>query len=78
LTEGYKDERHPKLEVFREAAGKEPLYPKDRHIVVIASSPVLSGSGPRAVDLNDIEAVADAVCACAEPIGSVLARLEER
>ena len=78
LIEGYKSDRHPKLEVFREAAGKEPLYPEDRHIVAIASSPVISTSGVPVVDLNDIEAVGHAVCACAEPFDSVLARLEER
>ena len=42
LIEGYKSERHPKLEVFREVVGKAPLYPGDRHIVAIASSPGLS------------------------------------
>src|SRR5580698_4453302 len=26
LIEGYKSERHPKLEIFRAAVGKEPLY----------------------------------------------------
>ncbi len=78
LIEGYKNERHPKLEVFREAAGKAPLYPADRHIVAIASNPVISGTGLPVVDLNDIEAVGNAVCACAEPFDPALARLEER
>jgi molybdopterin-guanine dinucleotide biosynthesis protein B len=78
LIEGYKSERHPKLEVFREAVGKAPLYPGDRHIVAIASYPVIPGARLPVVDLNDIEAVGNAVCACAEPFDSVLARLEER
>jgi molybdopterin-guanine dinucleotide biosynthesis adapter protein len=78
LIEGYKSERHSKLEVFRDAVGKAPLYPKDRHIVAIASDPVIPGLRVPVVDLNDIEAVGNAVCACAEPFDPVLARLEER
>jgi molybdopterin-guanine dinucleotide biosynthesis protein B len=78
LIEGYKSERHSKLEVFREAVGKAPLYPEDRHIVAIASDSVIPGIRLPVVDLNDIEAVGDAVCACAEPFEPVLARLEER
>jgi molybdopterin-guanine dinucleotide biosynthesis adapter protein len=78
LIEGYKSEPHAKLEVFREAVGKAPLYPGDCHIVAIASDPVISGARLPVVDLNDIEAVGNAVCACAEPFDSVLARLEER
>jgi molybdopterin-guanine dinucleotide biosynthesis adapter protein len=77
LIEGYKSERHPKLEVFREVVGKAPLYPGDRHIVAIASSPVIPDARLPVVELNDIEAVGNAVCACAEPFESVLARLEE-
>src|ERR1700733_11449619 len=33
LIEGFKTERHPKLEVFRKANGKEPLHPGDERIV---------------------------------------------
>jgi molybdopterin-guanine dinucleotide biosynthesis protein B len=78
LIEGYKSEPYAKLEVFREAVGKAPLYPGDCHIVAIASNPVISGARLPVVHLNDIEALGDAVCACAEPFDSVLARLEER
>src|SRR6201996_7357722 len=35
LVEGFKTERHPKLEVFRVANGKTPLYPDDPRIVAI-------------------------------------------
>ncbi len=78
LIEGYKSERHPKLEVFRDAVGKAPLYPEDRHIVAVASSPMVTGIRLPVVDLNDIEAVGNTACACAEPFDAVLARLEER
>jgi molybdopterin-guanine dinucleotide biosynthesis adapter protein len=78
LIEGYKSDRHPKLEVYREALGMAPLHPQDRHIVAVASSPVILGIRVPVVDLNDIEAVGHTVCASAEPFDAVLARLEER
>ncbi|MES2295615.1 MAG: molybdopterin-guanine dinucleotide biosynthesis protein B [Pseudomonadota bacterium] len=37
LVEGYKWEPLPKLEVYRSALGKAPLYPDDVHIVAVAS-----------------------------------------
>src|ERR1700722_3016917 len=33
LVEGYKSEKHTKIQVFRQAAGKDPLYPSDNHVV---------------------------------------------
>lgn len=76
LVEGYKSERHPKIEVFRHAAGESPLYPVHSHVVAIASDQMIPGATVPVVDLNDIEAVANVVCACAEAFDSVLARLE--
>lgn len=75
LVEGYKSEKHTKIEVFRQAVGKDPLYPGDRHIVAIASDPIIVGAGIPVVDLNDIDAVGDMVVASAEPLDSLLARL---
>jgi molybdopterin-guanine dinucleotide biosynthesis protein B len=75
LIEGFKTERHPKLEVFREAAQKSPLHPGDNRIVAIASDQKFPNSGVPVVDLNDTEAVADLVCKLAEPLDSVLATL---
>jgi molybdopterin-guanine dinucleotide biosynthesis adapter protein len=75
LVEGYKRERHPKMEIFRQAIGKPPLYSGDNRIIAIASdSPVLETHLP-VVDLNDIAAVADAVCSHAQPLATVLAGL---
>ncbi len=76
LVEGFKAERHPKLEVFREAVGKSPLHPADSRIVAVASDRPLPGAGIPVVDLNDIEAVAETVLARAEPLDAVLALLE--
>ncbi|MGZ3278470.1 MAG: molybdopterin-guanine dinucleotide biosynthesis protein B [Caulobacteraceae bacterium] len=76
LIEGFKREPYPKLEVFRAIVGKPPLHPGDPHIVALAAA----GSPPAAaipvVDLDDIAAVADLVCAKAEPLDEVLKALE--
>src|SRR3546814_9701549 len=37
LVEGFKHARHPKLEVFRPAVGKPPLWPGDDAVVAVAS-----------------------------------------
>ena len=75
LIEGFKSERHPKLEVFRESVGKSPLHPQDPHVVAIASDRSLPGLAIPCVDLNDIPAVADVVLASAQPLASVVATL---
>ena len=75
LIEGFKTDRHPKLEVFRQAAQKSPLHPADNRIVAIASDQEFPGAGVPVVDLNNMEAIADLVCARAESMESVLATL---
>jgi molybdopterin-guanine dinucleotide biosynthesis protein B len=75
LVEGYKSEKHTKIEVFRRAAGKDPLYPSDNHVVAIASDQMIAGAAIPVVDLNDIDAVGNMVLASAEPLDSLLARL---
>jgi len=75
LVEGFKTDRHPKLEVVRAAAGNAPLHPEDRRIVAIASDRAFPGAGIPVVDLNDIPAVADLVLSRAEPLAEVLEAL---
>ena len=72
LVEGFKTERHPKLEVFRETTGNPPLHPIDLRIVAIASDRPFPDAGIPVVDLNDIAAVANLVLERAEPLGAVL------
>lgn len=76
LVEGFKSERHPKMEVFRAAVGKSPLHPQDRRIVAIASDQEFPDAGVPVVDINDIAAVGDMVMQKAEPLEKVLAALE--
>jgi molybdopterin-guanine dinucleotide biosynthesis protein B len=76
LVEGFKTERYPKIEIFRAAVGKTPLYPQDRQIVAVASDQPLSGTDIPCVDLNDIPAIADLVLSKAQPIESVIGGLK--
>ena len=62
LVEGFKANRHPKLEIFRRAVGKGPLHPNDPHIVAIASDQPFPRAGVPVVNLDDIAAIADLVC----------------
>ncbi len=76
LVEGFKREAHPKLEVFRAANGRPPLHPDDPRIVGIASDVPFPHAGRPVVGLDAVEAVADLVLACAEPLDRVLVTLE--
>jgi molybdopterin-guanine dinucleotide biosynthesis protein B len=76
LVEGFKTERHPKLEVYRAAVGKPPLHPDDQRIVAIASDQDFPGAGIPVVNIDDIPAVAERISACAEPLERVVATLE--
>lgn len=75
LVEGFKREDHVKLEVYRQANGKPPLYPEDRRIVAVASDVALPDAGRPVVDIDDIGAIADIVIAHAEPVERLMERL---
>lgn len=76
LVEGYKRERHPKLEVYRPLVGKPPLYPDDPHVVAVATDATLAGSHLPVLPLDDVPAIAEAILSLAVPLDQVLARLE--
>lgn len=75
LVEGFKSGQQPKMEVFRRAVGKTPLHPEDPRIIAIASDQDFPDAGVPRVDVNDIEAIAGMVLACAEPLEKVIATL---
>jgi molybdopterin-guanine dinucleotide biosynthesis protein B len=77
LVEGFRRDPLPKIEVFRSANGKPPLYPGDRNIVALISDAGLSGGLPHA-PIDDIAAAADLVLAHAHPLAEVLAEFEGR
>ena len=72
LIEGFKREPHRKIEVYRAANGKPPLFPDDPGIVGIASDTKLETQLPMA-HLDDIKAVAAPVGASAVDIEDLLA-----
>jgi molybdopterin-guanine dinucleotide biosynthesis adapter protein len=59
LVEGYKRERHPKLEVHRAALGKPLLHPDDPAIVAVATDVPLPKASIPVVDRDDVEGIAD-------------------
>lgn len=77
LVEGFKRERHPKLEIHRPALGKPVFYPDDPAVIAVATDAPLDAPHPPCVDLNDIAAVADLVQASALPLPEVLALLAQ-
>jgi molybdopterin-guanine dinucleotide biosynthesis protein B len=58
LVEGFKQEAIPKLEVYRPAHGKPPLWPDNPHVIAVAcdSPGALSLTLP-VLDLNDADAI---------------------
>ena len=74
LIEGFKRDPVAKIEVFREANGKPPLYPEDPHIVALASDGAPPPGLPHA-PLDDVSAIAELVLEHAEPVETLLARL---
>ena len=66
LVEGFKRDRHPKIEVFRAGAGKPPIHPEDPSIVAIASDTPFPDAGRPVLDLDDADAIAEAVLAHAQ------------
>ena len=57
LIEGYKYYPLPKLEIFRAANGKPPLYPEDEHIVALATDTPVQCRLPQ-FGLEDYDAIA--------------------
>jgi molybdopterin-guanine dinucleotide biosynthesis protein B len=70
VIEGFKRDSHPKIEIHRAAVGKPLLHPHDPHIVAVASDTPLPDAPVPAVDLDDIEAIADLVHRFARPPGT--------
>lgn len=60
LTEGYKRQRKPKIEVHREACGEPPICTGDDTLIALATDTSTNLPVPH-LDLNDAEAIADFV-----------------
>jgi molybdopterin-guanine dinucleotide biosynthesis protein B len=78
IVEGFKRSAHPKIEVHRAANGKPFLFSELADVrAIVADRPVPEASVP-VISLDDIGAIADRVLALAEPVASVIAKLETR
>lgn len=55
LVEGFKKSDLPKIEVWREALGKPPLFPDDPHIVAIATDSRARLPDPGAREILDLD-----------------------
>lgn len=71
LVEGFKTGPHPKIETWRQAAGKPPLHPHDPTIVAVASDAPFPDAGRPVLALDDVEAIADIVLDRALPVAAV-------
>jgi molybdopterin-guanine dinucleotide biosynthesis protein B len=65
VVEGFKRDRHPKIEIHRVANAKPLLHPDDPTIVAIASDAALPGLAIPLHHLDDIETIAGTVQSCA-------------
>jgi molybdopterin-guanine dinucleotide biosynthesis adapter protein len=75
VVEGFKRERHPKLEVYRAAVGKPLLHPDDPHIVAVASDQALPGAGVPVVLLDDVDSIVDIIREHAAPLEAVVQQI---
>jgi molybdopterin-guanine dinucleotide biosynthesis protein B len=73
VIEGFKRDPHRKIEVYRAANGKPPLFPDDPGIVGVATDTELETQLPVA-HLDDIKAIAAMIHASAVAIEDVLAQ----
>jgi molybdopterin-guanine dinucleotide biosynthesis protein B len=63
LVEGFKHEKHAKLEVHRAANAKPLLQPDDPHIVAVVSDIALPGLSAPVLGLDDIDVIAHFIMA---------------
>ena len=75
LVEGFKAATHPKIEVYRQALGVEPLYKRNNSIIGIASDVDLPAAHIPVFNLNDAVAITDFILSNftirARPVGTV-------
>ena len=68
IVEGFKTDKHPKIEVHRSEIGRPFLYPGDPNILAIATDAPPKNAPVPAADLDDIEAIANLVDRFARPL----------
>lgn len=59
IIEGFKHERHDKIEIFRRGVGKPLLAPDDPCVIAVASDGPVPEAGRPMLDLDDVAGIAD-------------------
>ncbi|KAF0231384.1 MAG: molybdopterin-guanine dinucleotide biosynthesis protein [Beijerinckiaceae bacterium] len=71
LIEGFKREKHPKIEIYRAENAKSPLHPADPMIRAIATDHVFPGISLPQVGLDEIDAIANLAITLAMPVETI-------
>jgi molybdopterin-guanine dinucleotide biosynthesis adapter protein len=72
LIEGFKRDPFPKIEVYREANAKPPLFPEDPAIIALVGDSAAPSTHLPFASINDIAAIADLVLAHAPSVEAIL------
>lgn len=70
LVEGFKSHPGPKLEVYRPALGKPPLWPERPDIAAVASDPAVPTCSRRNLPLDQPDIIAEWIVAATAPSGA--------
>jgi molybdopterin-guanine dinucleotide biosynthesis protein B len=76
VVEGFKAERHPKIEVHRAANGKPFLFGTVPNVVAVAADCAVPEALVPVVSLNDIDAITEQALTLSRPLGDVMADLK--
>ncbi len=61
LSEGFKGNPHPKIEVYRSALKQDPLCTGEDNLIAFASDVSLDRGGVPCLDINDVKGLADLI-----------------
>jgi len=61
IAEGFKRERHPKIEVFRKGVHPHPLAPELENVIAVVSDDLLQLDNMLCLSINDIRGIADLI-----------------
>jgi len=78
LVEGFKTHPYPKIEIYRPALGKPPIWPDRPDVVAVATDAVIDTNNPVKLPLNAPEHVADWALRFLESRSADIAVLERR
>lgn len=76
VVEGFKSQRHAKIEVWRAVTGQPPICANDPTIAAVATTDELPVRGIPTMDLDDPALVADVVNLLARPLDETLKALQ--